>query len=124
LSFAFVHHAGIVAESKNHEGAWAAIATYTGKSVTPLWMEHHGWPTARMSYLQRYVQSGTPPPHTRQNVVEWIKAAPVITFPVGSSNVINPLASERLRDAIEGRRSVRDVAQSLAQEITNALEKA
>jgi ABC-type glycerol-3-phosphate transport system substrate-binding protein len=78
LSFAFVHHAGLVQGSKNPEGAWTVVAEWTGKDATPHWMTGHGWPTARKSYLDAYVKDGEAPPATRQNVVEWLKASPVV----------------------------------------------
>ncbi|HEV2124921.1 MAG TPA: extracellular solute-binding protein [Chloroflexota bacterium] len=122
MSFAFVHHAGVVKESANPGGAWTAITEYTGKDANPLWMAGHGWPTVRKSYLETWVKEGEAPPDTPQNVVEWIKVSPIVTFPAGSSGIINPLASKILNEAIEGKRSVKDAAGAMAREITAVLQ--
>jgi ABC-type glycerol-3-phosphate transport system substrate-binding protein len=121
MSFAFVHHAGVVKGAPNPEGAWTAIAEYTGKDANRLWMTGHGWPTVRKSYLDLWVKEGEAPPETPQNVVEWIKVSPIVTFPAGSSGTINPLASRILNEAIEGKRSVRDAATAMTQEINAIL---
>jgi hypothetical protein len=124
LSFAFVHHGGVIASAPNPEGAWTAVTEYTGKAASRLWMAGHGWPTARRSYLDLWVKEGIAPPETRQNVVEWIKVAPLVTFPAGSSGTINPAASALVNEAIAGQRSVRDAATALAREITPILQGA
>ena len=123
LSFAFVHHAGLVQGSKNPEGAWTVIAEWTGKDATPHWMTGHGWPTARKSYLDAYVKDGEAPPATRQNVVEWLKASPVVTMPAGHNGTIQPAAQQILNEAIAGQRTPRDAATALAREVTSLLEK-
>jgi ABC-type glycerol-3-phosphate transport system substrate-binding protein len=122
MSFAFVHHGGIVAASRNPDGAWLAVTEYTGKDASRFWIEGHGWPTVRQSYLATWVKEGIAPPETRQNVVEWIKVSPLVTFPAGSSGTINPLATTLIREAIDGKRSLRDTAEALAREITALLE--
>lgn len=83
--------------------------------------ENHGWPTSRKSYLDTYVKEGIPPPDTRQNLREWIKVSPVVTFPVGHNASGQPLATRLVSEAINGQRSVKDLAASLGREITAAL---
>ncbi|MGH2371701.1 MAG: hypothetical protein ACRDI2_26310, partial [Chloroflexota bacterium] len=122
-SFAFVHHAGVVAGAPNPEGAWIAATEYTGKDANRFWMDGHGWPTVRKSYLDLWVKEGEPPPQTPQNVVEWIKVSPLVTFPAGSSGTINPLASTILNEAIDGQRSVKDAASAMAREINAILQR-
>ncbi|MGH2354727.1 MAG: hypothetical protein ACRDJN_24215 [Chloroflexota bacterium] len=60
---------------------------------------------------------------TPQNVVEWIKVSPLVTFPAGSSGTINPLASTILNEAIDGQRSVKDAASAMAREINAILQR-
>lgn len=88
-----------------------------------IWMEGHGWPTARQSYLSTWVKEGVAPPTTRQNVVEWMKVPPPVTMPIGTTGQINPAATRLLNEAIEGKRTVRDAADAMAREITNLLER-
>ena len=123
VTFAFIHQVGVVKDSKNPEAAWTIAAEYSGKDATPYWMEHHGWPTARKSYLERYIKAGTPPPDTRQNVLEWIKVSPVATFPVGYTANVAPVASRLIAELNSGQRAPRDVATALGREITPVLEK-
>jgi len=123
MTFAFVHHAGVVSGTKNPEGAWAAVSEFTGKDTNRPWMEGHGWPTVRKSYLETWIKEGVPPPETRQNVMEWLKVSPLVTFPVGYSANIQPVATQLINEAIAGQRSIRDAAQALGREITPLLEK-
>lgn len=123
MTFAFVHHAGIVSGTKNPDGAWAAIGEFTGKDVTRLWMEGHGWPTVRKSYLDTWIKEGQPPPETRQNVLEWLKVSPLVTFPAGYSANVMPVAQRLVNEAIAGQRSVRDTTAALGREITPLLER-
>lgn len=123
LSFAFVHHAGLVHGAKNPEGAWTAIAEWTGKDANRHWMTGHGWPTARKSYLDTYVKEGEAPPTTRQNVVEWLRVAPVVTMPAGHNGTIQPAAQLILNEAIAGQRTPRDAATALARDVTALLER-
>lgn len=108
---------------RNPEGAWTAVTEYTGKDAGRLWLEGHGWPTARQSYLTLFVKEGIPPPQTRQNVVEWLKAVPMVTFPVGSTGTIDPVIGGYLNEAIAGKRSVRDAAEAIARDVTNLLQR-
>jgi ABC-type glycerol-3-phosphate transport system substrate-binding protein len=123
MSFAFIHQVGVVRESRNPEGAWAIATEYTGKDANPFWMEHHGWPTARKSYLDAYTKEGSPPPDTRLNLLEWIKAAPVVTFPTGYTANVAPIANPIVTDLMRGQRTARDAAAALAREITAVLER-
>lgn len=123
MTFAFIHQVGVVKEAKNPEGAWAISGEYTGKDSTPMWMEHHGWPTVRKSYLERYIKEGAAPPDTRQNILEWIKVSPVATFPVGYTANVAPIASKIVGEMNSGQRTARDAAAALGREITPVLEK-
>ena len=123
FSFAFIHQVGVVKDAKNPEGAWAIAGEYSGKDATPFWMEHHGWPTVRKSYLERYIKEGVAPPDTRQNILEWIKVSPVATFPVGYTANVAPIASRLIGEMNNGQRTPRDVATALGREITPVLEK-
>jgi hypothetical protein len=123
MTFAFIHQVGVVKEAKNPEGAWAIAGEYTGKDSTPMWMEHHGWPTVRKSYLERYIKEGAAPPDTRQNILEWIKVSPVATFPVGYTANVAPIASKIVGEMNSGQRTARDAAAALGREITPVLEK-
>jgi hypothetical protein len=124
MTFAFVHHAGVVQGAKNPEGGWTTIAEWTGKDANRHWMTGHGWPTARKSYLDTYVKEGEAPPDNRQNIVEWMKVSPVVTMPAGHNGVIQPLGQKIMNEAIAGQRTPRDAALALAREITPLLEKA
>ena len=123
LSFAFIHQLGVVKAARNPDGAWAIGAEYTGKDANPIWMEHHGWPTARKSYLDAYTRDGTPPPDSRQNLLEWIKAAPVVTFPTGYTANVAPIANAIVTELTRGQRTARDAATALGREITAVLER-
>jgi len=123
MTYAFVHHGGVVNGSKNPDAAWAVLSEFTGKDVNRYWMVGHGWPTARKSYLDTWVKEGEAPPVTRQNVIEWIKQSPLVTFPVGYNGTIAPVATRLVNEAINGQRSVRDTTATMAREITNLLEK-
>ncbi|HET7767232.1 MAG TPA: extracellular solute-binding protein [Chloroflexota bacterium] len=123
FSFAFIHQVGVVKDAKNPEGAWAIAGEYSGKDATPFWMEHHGWPTVRKSYLERYIREGVAPPDTRQNILEWIKVSPVATFPVGYTANVAPIASRLIGEMNNNQRTPRDVAAALGREITPVLEK-
>jgi ABC-type glycerol-3-phosphate transport system substrate-binding protein len=123
MTFAFVHQAGIINGSKNPEGAWTIATEYTGKDASRFWMQSHGWPTARKSYLETYIKEGEPPPETRANILEWIKVSPVVTFPVGYTANVLPVASKIVGEMNNGQRTVRDAAAALGREITAALEK-
>ena len=123
MTFAFIHQTGVVKDAKNPEGAWTIAAEYSGKDATPFWMEHHGWPTVRKSYLERYIKEGVAPPDTRQNVLEWIKVSPVATFPAGYTANVAPIASKIIGEMNNGQRTPRDAATALGREITPVLEK-
>jgi multiple sugar transport system substrate-binding protein len=121
MTFAFVHHAGVVAGAKNPEGGWTAIGEYTGKDASRFWMEAHGWPAIRKSYLDLYIKEGQPPPTTRANLLEWIKVSPLTTFPVGYTANVAPIATKLVGEMNSGQRSVRDTAAALGREITAVL---
>ena len=123
MTFAFLHQVGVVKDAKNPEGAWAIAGEYSGKDATPFWMEHHGWPTARKSYLERYIKEGVAPPDTRQNILEWIKISPVATFPVGYTANVAPIATKIVNEMNSGQRTPKDAAAALGREITPVLEK-
>jgi multiple sugar transport system substrate-binding protein len=123
MTFAFVHQVGLVNGSKNPEGAWAIASEYTGKDANRFWMEAHGWPTVRKSYLEQYIKEGIPPPDTRQNILEWIKVSPVVTFPAGYTANVLPIAQKIIGEMNSGQRTVRDAATSLGREITAVLER-
>ncbi|HEV2124565.1 MAG TPA: extracellular solute-binding protein [Chloroflexota bacterium] len=123
MTFAFVHQVGVVAGSKNPEGAWAIAGEYTGKDANRFWMEAHGWPTVRKSYLDQFIKDGVPPPDTRQNILEWIKVSPVVAFPVGYTANVLPIAQKIMGEMNSGQRTVRDAATSLGREITAVLER-
>jgi hypothetical protein len=123
MSYAFVHHAGVVAGAKNPEGGWTVIGEYTGKDASRFWMEVHGWPAIRKSYLDLYVKEGQPPPETRANLLEWIKVSPLTTFPVGYTANVAPIATRLIGEMNAGQRSVRDTAAALGREITAVLER-
>jgi multiple sugar transport system substrate-binding protein len=123
MSYAFVHHAGVVAGAKNPEGGWTVIGEYTGKDASRFWMEVHGWPAVRKSYLDLYVKEGQPPPETRANLLEWIKVSPLTTFPVGYTANVAPIATRLIGEMNAGQRSVRDTAAALGREITAVLER-
>jgi multiple sugar transport system substrate-binding protein len=123
MTFAFVHQTGVVNGAKNPEGAWTIASEYTGKDANPFWMQGHGWPTARKSYLDQYIKDGTPPPETRQNILEWIKVSPVVTFPVGYTANVQPIATKITNEMNAGQRTPKDAAAALGREITAVLEK-
>ena len=123
MTFAFVHHAGVVAGAKNPEGGWTVIGEYTGKDASRFWMEAHGWPTIRKSYLDLYIKEGQPPPATRANLLEWIKVSPLTTFPVGYTANVAPIATRLVGEMNSGQRSVRDTATALGREITAVLAR-
>jgi multiple sugar transport system substrate-binding protein len=123
MTFAFVHQVGVVNGAKNPEGGWAIAAEYTGKDTNRFWMEAHGWPTVRKSYLDTYIKEGVPPPDTRQNILEWIKVSPVVTFPVGYTANVLPIAQKIMGEMNTGQRTVRDASAALGREITAVLER-
>ena len=123
MAFQFVHQTGVVAGGKNPEGAWQIAAEYTGKDATRAWMEAHGWPTARKSYLETYVKEGVAPPDARANITEWIKVAPVLQFPVGYTANVAPIATRLVNEMNAGQRTPKDAAAALGREITPVLEK-
>jgi multiple sugar transport system substrate-binding protein len=123
MTFAFVHQTGVVNGSKNPEGAWKIAGEYTGKDANRFWMQAHGWPTARKSYLDAYTKEGQPPPDTRANILEWIKVSPVATFPVGYTANVLPIANKIVGEMNSGQRTVKDAAAALGREITAVLEK-
>jgi ABC-type glycerol-3-phosphate transport system substrate-binding protein len=122
MTFAFVHQTGIVKDCRNPEGAWRIAGEYTGKDANRLWMKGHGWPTARKSYLELYIKEGEAPPTTRQNVMEWIKVSPVVTFPVGYTANVLPIAQRIIGEMNGGQRTPKDAAAALGREITAALQ--
>ena len=117
MTFAFVHHAGVVAGAKNPEGGWTVIGEYTGKDASSFWMEAHGWPTTRKSYLDLYIKEGQPPPATRANLLEWIKVSLRRRFLWGTRPTSPHRHQAGRRDEL-GQRSVRDTATALGREIT------
>jgi ABC-type glycerol-3-phosphate transport system substrate-binding protein len=123
MTFQFVHQTGVVTGSKNPAGAWQIATEYTGKDATRFWMEAHGWPTARKSYLETYIKEGVAPPDTRANIMEWIKVAPVLQFPVGYTANVAPIATKIVNEMNTGQRTPRDAAAALGREITPVLEK-
>ncbi len=123
MTFQFVHQVGVVTGSKNPEGAWAIAGEYSGKDANRFWMEHHGWPTVRKSYLDTYIKEGTAPPDTRANIMEWIKVSPVVTFPVGYTANVVPIATKVLNEMNNGQRTPKDAAAALGREISPVLEK-
>jgi multiple sugar transport system substrate-binding protein len=123
MSYAFVHAGGVVQGTKNPEAAWTVLSEYTGKDAEPFWMTAHGWPTVRQSYLNLWIKDGSAPPTTRQNVLEWAKVAPLITFPIGYNGSIGPVLTKAMSDAIAGKITVQDAATQAAQQVTALLVK-
>ena len=87
-------------------------------------MDANGWPTARQSYLNLWNKDGVAPPTTRQNVLAWARAAPLVTFPVGYNGNIDPAIKKIVNQAIAGQLSVKDMAAQAAQQVTALLKKA
>jgi ABC-type glycerol-3-phosphate transport system substrate-binding protein len=123
MSFAFVHHAGVVAAAKDPEGGWTVATEYTGKDASRFWMLAHGWPANRKSYLDTYIKEGEAPPDTRANLPEWIKASPLVTFPTGYTPNVLPIATKIFGELNNGQRSVKDAAAALGRDITAVLER-
>jgi ABC-type glycerol-3-phosphate transport system substrate-binding protein len=123
MTYAFVHHGGIVQGTSNPEAAWTVLYEFTGKDAEPFWMDANGWPTARQSYLNLWIKEGVAPPTTRQNVLAWAKAAPLVTFPVGYNGNIDPAIKKIVNQAIAGQLSVKDMAAQAAQQVTALLQK-
>jgi ABC-type glycerol-3-phosphate transport system substrate-binding protein len=124
MTYAFVHHGGILQGTSNSEAAWTVLHEFTGKDAEPFWMDANGWPTARQSYLNLWIKDGVAPPTTRQNVLAWARAAPLVTFPVGYNGKIDPAIKKIVNQAIAGQLSVKDMAAQAAQQVTALLKKA
>jgi ABC-type glycerol-3-phosphate transport system substrate-binding protein len=126
MTYAVVHHGGILQGTSNSEAAWTVLHEFTGKDAEPFWMDANGWPTARQSYLNLWIKikGGVAPPTTRQNVLSWAKAAPLVTFPVGYNGKIDPAIKKIVNQAIAGQLSVKDMAAQAAQQVTALLKKA